>query len=285
MADGVLYIFGGLEHSVLAAVSHRSLQRHWTGPVAMAVWDDAGESVASRLDGVEVIRFETIACDPQPRRGLIKPRWINRAKCANRALMCKLSPFERTICMDADTVVTGDIRPLLPHCGGDEVVFTTSTCGRPPEYMLAYERIEHEAREAECGSRRHWPTTSVSVMGFSRQSRAFFDEWLGRVRGTLLSNDLVVRSIYMRYPYVLLDDRFHRTPESPPWSPGDVRVWHFPGSRRYETEAAAKIWWPEMLDAIAENYGGVVELLPAMGRRFKRRLRRYRKYTTTTQYE
>src|SRR3972149_951366 len=106
--DGVVYLMIGSKHAEHLAVSLWSLLRHWAGEVAIMVGDDKAAEFCQpmgTLDRVQLIPFDY-------NRGKVKGSGsVYLAKTA----MHKLSPFDRTVFLDADTLVAGGLSRGVPR--------------------------------------------------------------------------------------------------------------------------------------------------------------------------
>ena len=110
--DGVIYLVVGNKHAEHVVVSLFSLRKHWTGDVAILVGDQAAEELCApmaSLPRTRLIRFDYASLN------------INKRGSGNTYLakssMHRFSPFDRTVFLDADTLVVGDIGPIFPEAG------------------------------------------------------------------------------------------------------------------------------------------------------------------------
>jgi lipopolysaccharide biosynthesis glycosyltransferase len=281
VSDGYLYIVGGLEHAVLAAVSAFSLRRHANEPIHMACWDEAAYEALSPIAGdignCTLSRFDSSITGQE---GL-------KRYTLDRSRMCDLSPFDRTVSFDADTLITGNIDRLWPDNSSNEIVFTADLTGMPYHGSHIKDALRHGLTawlQRQYGRQKYYPVVNTGVIGFSKTSTPFFTHWKRRMRGRPRSNDQIIRIFYSLYSHVLLDSRYNCIPtcgnvdcKASPCDPSDVRVWHFPHyAKRYGYEWAYKLWWPAYDQLLASYRLQLQPLHFQMHRRFRRHYRAYR---------
>ena len=273
--DGVIYLTVGSKHLVHIVVSLMTLREHYKGPIAVLSGDDNFEKHAldDRWGDLEVIRFEYQNTNPY------------HAKTS----MYELSPFERTVFLDADTIVVGKFSELLPETD-EEVKFTQFadwTTHHPerrgkrrisgrisgngwPELLptqVAYQ-LEHP-----------YPAINTGTLGFSRGSHRFMKRWkdvttkqfeLSRQRedvSAFISDEIAAQLLAFEYPHRVLDSRWNASPVYWPggwWSAQDVRIWHGHGSKFFKcrdlVEGAKRqngIWLPHFFRAMRDGLANI----------------------------
>jgi hypothetical protein len=121
--DGVVYMLYGSRHALQLVVSLWSLRRVYQGPVAILCAHDGNDATSLRLK-------EAIDADPRIDATCIPFPFVTTAKrnngYANKTLVHRLSPFQRSVFLDADTVIVRPFDELYPT--EDEIVLT-QFCG------------------------------------------------------------------------------------------------------------------------------------------------------------
>ena len=202
-SDGVLYLNVGGKHLRNLVVSLLTLRDHYQGPVAILSGDGLAERYlkGSILDGVEFVPFKREGGN------------IFYAKTA----MHTLSPFERSIFLDADTTIHGDISPLLPET--EELInwtqfheWTTQT-GRIQERIKKWRHVLPSQVAWQLAT-EGVPAINTGVLGFSRSSARMMDEWREKTAQNIgfICDEVCAQLLAFSYPHNVLDARFNCSP-------------------------------------------------------------------------
>jgi hypothetical protein len=222
--DGVLYFAAGRRHPEHLFVSIYSLLQHWSGSVAVVVADDDAYAYCrhlEQLDQVSLVRdsFSHLPAGGHGRTYLCKT-WLY-----------KLSPFDRTIFLDADTLVEGDVSLVLP--GMDEIVLTQWMRGWHSLGNMMSGRIRQwEDVEPELVRRQlsaSWPAINTGVFGFSKCCEDTMARWheVTKKKVQFICDEVAMQLIFPEHPHRLLDDRFNASPAyEEQW-----RLHHYPAER------------------------------------------------------
>lgn len=274
--DGVLYVLIGEKHSVQAVVSLWSLRRHWDGPVAIAAGDTPSRELAVRIaqDG----RFGNVCTVPFDYKRVIRKG--SGSVYATKTRMGELSPFDRTVFLDADTLVAGDFTDLFPEKGTDEVRLT-QFC----DWTTAGRMISGRVRgwmdvcpDLASRSLRHsYPAINTGVMGFTSRSTPFMKCWqeTAMKKVVFICDEIACQLIFLDFPHVVLDHRWNCSPPlTPTYIPGvndgDVRVWHGHGRKFKKKARGRQVWWPWLVDALELDLAGMREWFPAADKELKK---------------
>ena len=225
MSDGVVYLSVGTKHADNLAVALLSLKDHWSGPVCIFVGDDVAAKNAElifadgRLGDVRIIKFDMdwLAVD-------------YNVMYAKAYVLNRLSPFDRTVYLDSDTVVVGDFSPLFPVA--DEVRLTKyapSVQGHMQERLLEW--LDIAPKMVKRTQKASFCLVNAGVIGFSKQSHAFLESWerMTRRRLSRLCDEESCQLVYPDHTHVLLDEKFNCSPRNS-GTTDDVRIWHNYGS-------------------------------------------------------
>ncbi len=264
---GIIYFVAGTKHCVHAIVSVMSLRDHYKGPVALITEaDGAGrrccEQIAAddRLGPIKVIADATMKAGGHGVSYFCK------------TLLPRVSPFDVTLFLDADTLVIGSLDEAWPEPAGGEVTLTqfadwVSTGGKMRQRILGWQDVEPErvARQLE----KPWPALNTGVVGWSRQSESFTEDWTHtcRKRPCFMADESAAQLIFPDHPHRILDDRFNasvifpRTGEEV-LTREDVRVLHGHGMKFWKRPQGWRLYGPSYARALRDNYGGIRSIAP-----------------------
>ncbi len=245
MSDGVVYLSVGTKHADNLTVALLSLKDHWSGPVCIFVGDEAAAKNAEliladgRLGDVRVIKFDMdwLAVD-------------YNVMYAKAYVLNRLSPFDRTVYLDSDTVVVGDFSPLFPVA--DEVRLTKyapSVQGHMQERLLEW--LDIAPKMVRRTQKASFCLVNAGVIGFSKETK-FLGGWeqIVRMRLSRLCDEEACQLVYPLYPHVLFDDKFNCSPKHSWCDHGtgvpdaDPRIWHNYGDAAVSDPNGRSIWFP-----------------------------------------
>lgn len=263
---GVLYMLTGTAHAAQLAVSLRSLRRHWQGAVAIVAGCAESHELAVKIAGdaaagsVVVVRWDA-------------PRQRN-AGYANKSELPRLSPFRRTVFLDADTLVVGDIKPVFPVDERQLVItqfYNWLSTGRKMRKRIEAWRGVAPV-EVERMLAKDWPAINTGVIGFGREA-PFTLRWreLCQRRLCFICDELAMQLLFPDFETAVLPSNFNASPTycQESWRvPGDKSavIWHGHGSRFVRDAGSGfgpRLWMPEYRAAIADNFGGLADWSPA----------------------
>jgi hypothetical protein len=267
---GIAYFIQGRQHWAVLTVSLWSVRRHFDGPIAIIAGDNEGLNIAFllsddvRLAPIIVIGIDGISGSPD-------------ASIANKPAIFNHSPFERTVFLDADTIVVGDFEELWPT--SDEVVLTSFAnwiTTRPPirNRLMPWQRYAPSLVTRALSA--PYPAINTGVFAFARGSDKYMAEWIELTLHwiSFACDELAAQLIYPSHRVRLVDDRYNC---SPIYGHGkhDARIWHFHGKKHLKGQAA-KIWWPVYQAVFRKNIGGICSWTPAGDDRLARFIAGYR---------
>lgn len=252
---GVLYMLIGQRHAPLLAVSIHSLRNHYSGPVAILAGDETAERYArliaadSRAGDVRVIRWEFIG----GQRGAVY---------AAKTRMWELSPFDRTVFLDADTVVVGDFSALCPT--DNEIVLTRfadwRTTGRRMQGRIMQWKDVAPILVSRMVS-HSFDAINTGCVGFSKSSGRFFAAWneLCARRISFICDELSCQLVYPDFPHRVLSDEYNFCAIHSKTPIESARVLHFHGgnAKLHNRPEYHRLWWPAFSLARDEGFAGL----------------------------
>lgn len=276
MTQGFMYMLVGLKHASVLAVSIRSLREHWDGPILLVAGCPSSEELCHKIrdatDGevlIEVWNAPTRKTMEGAAKGI---------QYANKTLMHHFSPFEKTIFLDADTMVLGPPTQLFPK---DDEVHVTQFANWVTNESPVRGRIEgwrQWSSSVAMMQANPIPAINTGVIGFSRTSRKFFEAWQTLTHKNLcfICDEIACQLMFHKHPHEVHDDRWNWSPNhSPRALEDDVRIAHFHGKKHMKVERARALWWPAYVRAYAENFAEIQTWSPGSDRRLRQWLATY----------
>jgi hypothetical protein len=186
------------------------------------------------------------------------------------------SPFDRSIFLDTDTIVVGDITDLLPI--GDEVRLTRfcnwqSTGSKIRGRIAAWKDICPDQVAEQLGT--SYPAINTGTLGFSTQCARFMRDWYTTTQKLprFMCDEIAAQLLYPSYPHEILDHRWNYSPKfSPevlPWEGADARIVHLHGwstCRPAKTKLGCDLWMAQYDRAISANVAGIADWGPGTDR-------------------
>lgn len=256
---GVLYFLSaggkrGGKHAVQLAVSLWSLRESgaWTGPVHLMTADDAASEVGEHLKKADpLLTTQDVRYDQK------KMRCYSAKTFAD-----DWSPFKRTIYLDCDTIVRGDIKELWPL--GEEMVFTHYCNWRAadPKSKIINGRIAKWEPHAPLLVRKALtvprPAINTGAFGFARDT-AFFEHWRGLCAVApkmFLGDETAAQVLIANFDdWRIVDSRWNRSPHFEQITE-DTRVIHHHGSKAM-TQRNSPHFLPYWTQVYRQNFAGV----------------------------
>lgn len=302
MTDGVAFLNLGTAHGDNLVVSLLSLTEHWDGPIVIWAGDGDGARTAhlcaddGRLGNIKVVEFDFQA---------MKQPGISRGNhyLAKTYVMRHLSPFDRTVFVDADTIFAGDFSDVFPQKGTEEIRIT-QFCDWPSTGRMMRGRIEKWRNEANVEVVRMlsapYPAINTGVVGFTSLSTRFMASWeeMTRRRVEFIADEIACQLIYPDFPHCVMDMRWNASPRHC-WSfhgisgtladgrkidgpedhdrKADPRIWHNHGKKAVKEARSRYLWMPYYDRAIKLNLAKIKNWSPCRG---NDRLQKYLKDRT-----
>ena len=261
MNRGVIYLVYGPKVLERLVVSAWTLRDHWAGPVTVLYSTDQERAVlepaAKHLD-LELMLVET---ETGPR-----PHWLAKSRVP------QYSPYDETLYIDADTIITGPIDDMFGH----DLTLTahpgwTSRGSRTRRYIKrAMSLEEHGLGDlVRRQLRLEYPAINGGVLAF-RKDKATFREWYTITKHLgdhPLSEQTALQLLTGVISHRIADERFNRMTKYGQRT-DDIRIWHFIGQTHCYMDS---LWLPKFEEAYKQNIGDI----QSWAGQFDRHLRRY----------
>jgi hypothetical protein len=278
--SGVLYMLAGNKHGPVLAVSIWSLRKTgYIGPVHIAIGDDKAAEVCQhiaadpRLGPITTARWQP----PTGKRGTVY---------LAKTFMYGLSPFERTLFVDADTLVVGDINPLFEFgqytAAGPAGVTLTQFSNWVSDGRKISGRIKSWADvvpdDVKEMQSKAYPAINTGVLSFDRSpgAAAFFADWKSTTekKVVFICDELAAQLIFHRHAVRVLDDRYNASPiHSERAHKSEAVLLHFHGKKHVNRPQGRKLWLPVYDECVKHNLANIRAWTPAGDRRLKEFLR------------
>lgn len=226
MTAGICYV-GFSPHFIhLAAVSAYTLRKqHYDGPITILT------DVPNYLPALERDGGVTCTMSPIPHR-----RAVRAPAYYIKSLLPEISPYESTLFLDADTLVDGDISPLLQAESSDAILLAKHPDGRVQDSGRAKQRLEslvergqlHPSRLKLFITQNAWAINS-GMISFTRKLRMPSKRWQDTtllLDNHVLHDELALQIIYPDYPHVLVGTEYNRLINREPTAKTAI-VWHY----------------------------------------------------------
>jgi hypothetical protein len=263
--DGVAFMLNGSGPAVQLLVSLYSLRRIYPDvPVCMLAGDDTARAHCEMFLGAAFLT------------GLNYVKSWTAPKGRGKGHIHDLSPFERTVFLDADTIVCGKINELLPQAGTEEVRLTQfagwhSNGRRIKGRTEQYRKIMPQ--EVAVMHAHAYPAINTGTFGFTSLSTRYFKELkeICAVFAPFMADELAAQLIFVKYPHMILPDAWN-------WSPkfsqpnDDKRIVHFHGKQhvRPDKSGGHLLWLPLFRELWQANVANVREWGPKADRHLAR---------------
>lgn len=274
--NGVLYMLQGDKHAAQLVVSIYSLRQHYDGPICIATGDRKATKIAEQIFFDKRLRIHAVKpWQAATRRSTGK----NGTAYANKCQMYRLSPFDKTIFLDADTLIVNPIDDLWPldrevrlTWFSDWVTTGNLIGGRirgwkdicPVEYVQM--------------SQQPYPAINTGVMSFSKASKDFMDDWLATTQKNIcfICDEIAAQLIFIRHLHTVMTDEWNFSPQysKPIDSEGvekKIRIYHYHGKQHCKPDKSDgyKTWFPVYQECVEKNIANICEWTPAGDKRLR----------------
>lgn len=284
---GIIYLNIGVKHFNHLVVSLWSLRQKYDIPICI---------LAGGPESIDAINTYIL---PEKKLAPIQIRefeFDNRGRGSAyfaKTSMCDLSPFQKSIFLDADTLVMGRFRELWPD--DDEVRFTqfadwTTFTKRIRTRISKWEDIL--PAEVSLQMKHEYPAINTGVLGFSRRSKPFMARWHRETMKNIsfICDELSAQLLYIHYPHMLLDERWNCSPRFS-WKrqglhveKADPRICHGHGKKflKNNRDVQEGWWMPVYRSALEEDIAQIRSWTNSRSKEW-RQLIRPRKYYSDDQ--
>lgn len=247
---GVIYVFCGLSCAERLVVSLYTLRKHWDGNVTLGVTTNEEEGVirdaAKRLD-VQVTRIEKA-----PAR--------RNAHYLTKSLVPTWTPYDETLFIDADTIVTGPIEDLF----GEKLTITqfaewvstgNKMSGRCREWKEISPYIDALV-DRQVGQKHPAINTGVFCFRKGNEQLALWHTVAKAGQGRYMTDELAMQLLLPNLDCRVVDDRWNCSPMYGVHT-DDVRIWHFHGKKHLREGRSRELWLPVYNEVVESKLGRI----------------------------
>lgn len=270
-SKGFIYYNYGEGCLARLAVSAYSLRKHYDGPVTIISDGEESNRVCRQIAADERIRFDIVEPKVDVRAG---KNHHYLAKCR----LHELTPYDVSLFIDSDTVVTGDLTPLFSMAEENEFV-TTQFCDWQSNGRMISKRIlewkDIRPRDMK-RALRFGPAVNTGVMAFTKES-AFMKDWFRvarRGRGFYIPDEVSCQVILWRYPHKVVDSYYNASCRYDDCDDPEVRLIHYHGRKhcREGLPFNGDKWVAAYNEVVDLNIGNIREWTPSSDRHLSRHL-------------
>ena len=264
--QGVLYLISGDKHANVLVTSIYSLRTRavYGGPIHIAAGDERAEAIAAHI-----CRDTRLAGDfPVTWSAWEPPRGSRGDGYRQKTFMQGLSPFERTVFLDADTIVRLPFDHLFRFTDLWGVTLTqfstwTSNGKKITGRIKGWTDVaEDDVREM---SSNPYPAINTGVIAFDKSdgARAFFAEWkdLTAKKPVFINDELAAQLICWRHKVRVVDSLWNYSAIHDNRS--DWAILHMHGKKHVRREPVRKLWLPIYDECVRQNVAQIAEWTPA----------------------
>lgn len=274
MKRQIMYLMSGPSQLPYLVCSLYTLRKHWNGEIVVYAWPESAAIV------------ERIAQDVRLNVGW--RGWEPSRRGRNAQFECKQLVMQSLDCdvgmyLDADTLVFGDVEPILTTAGSYGFAATQwndwVTTGRMVGGRIAQlKKIEAVPLQLvdRCLTER-WPSVNGGVFACRPSSPVLpvWYEWTVAARALFISDEKVLHILQPHfYPLnqmvtICADGKYNSSPKyrSVRLADEDIVVRHFHGHSNVRPQKSQKgidMWWPVYQECLKLNVGGIREWRPGV---------------------
>lgn len=255
--NGIIYFNYSQPHLARLAVSLWSLRKIYDGPVSiLSAGGDSG--IVEQLAADPHIDAHVVPIDIPLRRR-------HTAYCAKPSLW-RWTPYERSLYLDADTIVVGDPREASQVQGPLVVTRFASwvTTGKIYSSRIRqWLKVTHSQVDIPALARSvldlPFPAINTGVLLFDRNNPelATWETVAQAGHACSFTDELALQILLPTMACGWLDDRWNASPIYHHCRPEQVRIWHFHGCKNLRKDAGKTLWLPVFKEAYRANVGGI----------------------------
>ena len=257
--QGIIFFTYAQPHLSRLAVSLFSLRKVYHGPVTVL---NAGgdEGIVDKLVSDKRLNVNCIPIEiPQRRK--------HTAYCAKPSLW-RWTPYDRSLYLDADTIVVSDPSEALQAIGPLVVtrfsnwITTGNIYSSRIRQWLSVSHPKHDVSSLARACLEHpYPAINTGVFVFDRDNPEL-EKWESLTQAghtCSFTDELALQILIPKLSVGWLTDRFNASPIYRHCTAEEVVIWHFHGCKNLRKEVGKDLWWPVFQEVLAANVGGIQE--------------------------
>lgn len=257
MTCGVAYPLTGMAAAERLVVSAWSLRRHWSGPVAICATPDCTELAGRLCDALDCQRHRLPArrTDVRHEHYLLKPT------------IALTAPFERTLLLDADTLIVDSLDHALDNhepltvAAFSNWVTTSRRMNRRLNWFRGRSPYVDALVDAAQACAQPAINTGVVVVDKGNPDLLLWKQLTDLGAGLHMSDELAMQLLLAGLDpnrYAIVSDRFNCSPIYGV-EKDQVVIWHFHGRKHLRKDVCRAIWEPAFRACLADNVAGLAD--------------------------
>ncbi|KKL75072.1 hypothetical protein LCGC14_2058540 [marine sediment metagenome] len=249
MTSGVVYLICGVKVAERLVASAWSLRKHYDGPVTVLCSTDDEQELLSHAATDLGLDLQCIDLSESPHPAYVAKSHIH-----------DWTPYEDTIFLDADTIITGEIDDLFGHrltlTPNSNWKTTGKRCRR---WLQQWETLDNPWINAlvayQVAAPR--PFINIGIFAFQRDNPDL-DIWhrlTQRFPEGPLPEQTAMQLLTSVITHRMMDERFNRLLDIG-CTTDDIRIWHYHGNRHYG-RSDSTLWRQAFDEAFIANIGGI----------------------------
>ena len=252
MNRGVIYYNRGVSCIIRLLISIKSLRKYYDGPITIFLENSDLSKFKDFLDKYDVSIYE------------VDPEKLD-SSYVRKIAISKLSPYDETVFIDADTLVVGKIDEIFDSIK-DHDLSVTQFCNWSSSGRAIGRRIKGFAKYISEDTLQkalsYGPAVNTGIYGFPKNS-PIFNEWLelakmGQSSGLYIPDEIACQILLHKYKTKILDSKFN---VSVKFGMNDIdkRVIHFHGRKHCRKFPLAELWLKAFVDFLRNKEADISE--------------------------
>lgn len=246
MNNGVIYYNRGNSCVLRLIVSIKSLRKYYNGNITLLLegcdLNQFSEFIQS--NDISIVNLDTDTCNNSYVRKII---------------VSQLSPYDKTIFIDADTLIVGNIDEIFDDIENHDLVVTkfsnwvssgrtiSSRINKFSKYLS-----EEDLQKAI----NYGPAINTGVYGFKKNSK-IFDEWIklakiGQNNNIYIPDEVACQALLHKYNVKIIDAKFNVSAKYGE-NEQDKRIIHYHGRKHCKKFKLSEYWILEFIEILKNN--------------------------------
>ena len=271
MSNGLIYYNYGEGCLPRLAVSIHTLRKHYDGPVTIISDGEESGRVCKLFKTDKRLNVDIVEPNVEVRRG---KNHHYLAKCR----LHELTPYDVSLFIDSDTIVTGDLTPLIPMAEEHEFVVPQFCNWKSKGRMISKRIMEWKDIRPRDMKRalEYGPALNTGVMAFTKESK-FMKDWFRvarKGRGFFIPDETSCQVILWRYPHKVVESFYNASCRYDDCSKPEVRLIHYHGRKhcRDGLPFNGDKWVAAYHEVVDLNIANIRDWTPSSDRHLKRYL-------------
>jgi len=246
MSSGVIYYNRGISCVVRLIVSIKSLRQYYSGPITVFLEDADISNLQDFLDKYHVDIFH------------VDPEKLDNSYVRKIAIS-KLSPYDKTVFIDADTLVVGDVDELFNDIDTHDLC-VTQFCNWVSNGRAISRRIKGFAKYLPQNTLEkalsYGPAVNTGIYSFPKNS-VMFEEWLelaklGQSGKLYIPDEIACQILLHKYNVKILESKFNVSVKFG-INQSDKRIIHYHGRKHCRKFKLAEFWIKAFIELLKSN--------------------------------